>query len=195
MDQATSEIIRCAQCEAQNRIPLERITAHAQCGRCHAPLSLGANGANAPPQVLRCSECAAKNRVPSNKVNDHPKCGKCGSMLRLHDLSEPQPVAISDRNFQDKVLKSPLPVLVFAMSPTCPSCVTVAPHIEALAREYRGRVKVGRLNVQLSPELAARFQILSVPYLLVFDRGQLLESLPGGLDKRGLEHLVSRYLY
>jgi thioredoxin 2 len=195
MDEAATEIVQCAQCGARNRIPLEHINGQAKCGRCHAPLSIGNGDGSSPPHVIRCSECAAKNRVPSNKLNDRPKCGKCSALLRIQDLLEPQPTLISDHNFQEKVLKSPLPVLVFAMSPTCPSCVMVAPHIEAIAREYKGRLKVGRLNVQSSPELAARFDILSVPYFLIFDRGQLVESLPAAQDKRHIQHLVSRYLY
>jgi thioredoxin 2 len=195
MDKAASEIIQCAHCGARNRIPVEHISGQAKCGRCHEPLSVGNEDGASPAHLLRCSECAAKNRVPSNKLNAHPKCGKCGAMLHTHDLVEPQPLLISDHNFLEKVLKSPLPVLVFAMSPTCPSCVMVAPHIESIAREFRGKLKVGRLNIQTSPELASRFQILSVPYLLIFDRGQLLESLPGALDMGHLKHLVSRYLY
>jgi thioredoxin 2 len=145
--------------------------------------------------VLRCSECGAKNRLSSEKLNAHPKCGKCGTPLRTEELSEPQPFMISELNFTEKVLKSPLPVLVYAMSPTCPGCTMVSPHIDALAREYKGRARVGRLNIQHCPLLASRFNILSVPYLLIFDRGKLLQSLPGGLDLRQLKDLMSHYLY
>jgi thioredoxin 1 len=71
----------------------------------------------------------------------------------------------------------------------------VAPHIDAFAREHTGRVKVGKLNIQQSPELASRFNILSVPYLLIFDRGNLMESLPGAMDKRQIQQLAARYFY
>lgn len=195
MDQAAGEIIQCPNCGARNRIPLERIDSQAKCGRCHTPLPVGSHDNRGTPYVIRCSECAAKNRVYSGKLNDQPKCGKCGAKLRARELLEPQPMLISDHNFHEKVLKSPLPVLVFAMSPTCPSCSMVAPHIEAIAREYKGRLRVGRLNVQSSPELATKFNLLSVPYLLIFDKGHLQESLPGGLHRRQLEELVSRWLY
>jgi thioredoxin-like negative regulator of GroEL len=71
----------------------------------------------------------------------------------------------------------------------------VAPHIEAFARESLGKVRVGRLDIQSSPMLTNKFEILSVPYFLIFDRGELRESLPGGMDKRQIMQLMARYLY
>ena len=136
-------------------------------------------------KIVTCPNCATANRVPAEKLGSGGKCGKCGAVLKTRELFEPQPIAISQYNFADKVLRSPLPVLVYAMSPTCPSCGVVGPHIEAFAKEHRGRIRVGRLNIQSSPELATRFDIMSVPYLLIFDRGQLQESMPGGLDRVG----------
>jgi thioredoxin 1 len=102
---------------------------------------------------------------------------------------------ISDSNFPDKVLKSPLPFLLFAMSSTCPYCDMVAPHVQAIAREYKGRIKVGQLNIQYNPDLAAKFDLLSVPNFLIFDKGRLQESIPGALDRQQLTALVSRHLY
>ena len=182
-------------CGARNRIPMNRPETEGKCGRCHAPLpKTGEDDRNAN-YLLRCSECGAKNRVNSGKLNEHPKCGKCSSPLRTEELFAPQPFMISELNFNEKVIKSPLPVLVFAMSPTCPGCSMVSPHIDAFAREYKGRVKVGRLNIQHSPGLASKFDIMSVPYLLIFDKGALLQSLPGGLDLRQLKVLMSQYLF
>lgn len=144
---------------------------------------------------MRCSECLTKNRLASSQLNDDAKCGKCGAPLKLNELHAPQPITISDQNFAEKVLKSPLPVLLFAMSPSCPSCSVVAPHVEAFARESRGKIRVGKLNIQFNPRLASRFNIMSVPYLLIFDKGQLLEDLPGALDKHQLLIKMSKYLY
>jgi thioredoxin 2 len=195
MDHGASEIIQCEKCGARNRIPVERLRAQAKCGRCHAALPLGTHDVTGTIHVLRCSECGAKNRVHSSKLNEQAKCGKCHARLKSHELLEPQPIMITDHNFSDKVLKSPLPVLVFAMSPTCPGCGQVAPHIEAFARESKGKVRVGKLNIQHNPDLASKFDILSVPYLLIFDKGKLQQSMPGGLDKRGLMELMMHYLY
>lgn len=195
METADRQIIECVNCGARNRVPLDRLEKGGKCGRCHAALPKAREHGGNTSYVLRCSDCGAKNRVNSEKMSAHPKCGKCGSQLRTGELFEPQPFMVSEMNFAEKVLKSPLPVLVYAMSPTCPGCTMVSPHIEAFAGEHKGRVRVARLNIQQSPGLASRFDILSVPYLLVFDKGRLLQSLPGGLDQRGLNDLMSHYLY
>jgi thioredoxin 2 len=189
------EIIQCSNCGTKNRVPSDRLGDGAKCGRCHAPLPSAKQGQDLSDRILRCSECGKKNRLNMNKLGNHGKCGSCGAELRTQELTEPQPVMISDRNFADKVMKSPLPVLLFAMSPSCPSCTIVAPHVDAFARAHKGKIKVGRVNVQASPGVASRFNILSVPYLLVFDRGQLMESLPGTLDHHQLIGLMSKYLY
>jgi thiol-disulfide isomerase/thioredoxin len=195
MDTVDQEIVQCVNCGARNRIPPDRLETRGKCGRCHTPLPKAGEDGRSANYILRCSECGAKNRVSSGKLNTHPKCGKCGSPLRTGELFEQQPFVISELNFSEKVLKSPLPVLVYAMSPTCPGCTMVSPHVDAFAREYKGIARVGRLNIQHSPGLASKFDILSVPYLLIFDKGKLLRSLPGGLDQRQLKDLMSQYLY
>ncbi|MCU0574744.1 MAG: thioredoxin domain-containing protein [Syntrophobacteraceae bacterium] len=196
-DAANLEIVQCLNCGTRNRIPPGRQDIRGKCGRCHAPLPKAGepDQGRSTSYVLRCSDCGAKNRVTSEKLDAHPKCGKCGSPLRTGELFEPQPFMISEINFAEKVLKSPLPVLVYAMSPTCPGCTMVSPHVDAFAREYKGRVRVGRLNIQNSPGLASRFNIMSVPFLLIFDKGDLLQSLPGGLDLQQIKNLMSRHLY
>jgi thioredoxin 2 len=195
MDQGETRLLLCPSCGARNRVPVERTQTPAKCGRCHAPLPTGNQDGPGFTYVIRCGECRTKNRVHASKLADPSKCGKCGAKLATHELLEPQPVQISDYNFPEKVLKSPLPVMVFAMSPSCPGCGMAAPHVDAFARESKGRVRVGRLNIQSSPGLAAKFDILSVPYLLIFDKGELLRSLPGGLNKRQLQDLMLPYLY
>lgn len=195
MNMAEVEIVQCSQCGARNRVPRDRLERRGKCGRCQAELPKVGQDAPSAYRILRCSECGAKNRLSPERLDAHPKCGKCSAALRAQELFEPQPFMISDFNFAEKVLKSPLPVLVYAMSPTCPGCSMVSPQIDAFAKEMKGLVRVGRLNIQQSPGLASRFNILSVPYLLIFDRGELLQSLPGGPDKNQLKYLISPYLY
>ncbi len=65
----------------------------------------------------RCTDCGAKNRVPAGKLNAGAKCGKCGSKLKTEELFTPQPIMITDGNFENMVLKSPLPVLMWAWAP------------------------------------------------------------------------------
>ena len=63
---------------------------------------------------MRCTQCGAKNKIPAGKLKAGAKCGKCKSALNTDELFAPQPVMVTEGNFDDKVLKSPLPVLLFA---------------------------------------------------------------------------------
>ena len=66
---------------------------------------------------MRCIECGAKNRIPAGKLKAGPKCGKCGSTLKTDELFAPQPMMVNDANFESQILKSPLPVLMWAWAP------------------------------------------------------------------------------
>jgi len=193
---ATAEIVRCLQCRAGNRVPAEKAgSPAARCGRCGAPLF--PEPAEPPPEAVykvRCAGCGAKNRVPAGRLDGSPLCGKCKQPLPTRDLLSPAPVFVTDDDFEEKVLKSPLPVLLFAWAPWCPSCSAVTPTIEQFARESAGRVRVGKVNIDTSKGLADRFSIMSVPFLFVFDNGELKESMPGGLQKHELMLKMARYL-
>lgn len=195
MENTAHEIIRCQNCGAKNRVPVDHVGKTAKCGKCRQVLQQQPQNKGGSSVIIRCSECLTKNRLTSEQLNDEAKCGKCGAPLRIKELYAPQPITISDQNFTEKVLHSPLPVLLFAMSPSCPSCSVAAPHVDAFAKESRGKIRVGKLNIQFNPQLASRFNIMSVPYLLIFDKGKLVEELPGALDKHQLLMKMSKYLY
>jgi len=188
-------IVRCTECGAANRIPAEKIGITAKCGKCHALLPTEPKK-TAPDEVfkMRCTECGAKNKIPAAKIDSGGKCGKCGSLLKTRELFEPQPVMVTDGNFDDKVLKSPLPVLLFAWAPWCTSCVAVAPIIDEFAADAKGKVRVGKMNVEANPMLASKFNILSVPFLFIFDNGQMKESMPGGLQRHEIMMKMSQYI-
>jgi len=117
MGQDEGQIIQCSGCGAKNRIPLDRIVSIrstgeiARCGKCHEPLAI-----DSIPEAyaLRCTNCRAKNRVPADRIKDGGKCGKCGEPLQTDALFLPQPVTVTDADLEDKVLRSPLPVLLYA---------------------------------------------------------------------------------
>jgi len=191
----SSHIIRCPECGAANRIPAEKTGMAAKCGKCHTLLPADQRQ-EAPGEAvkMRCSECGAKNKIPAGKVDAGGKCGKCGALLKTEELFEPQPVMITDRNFDVKVLKSPLPVLLFAWAPWCPTCGSVTPIIDEFASDARGKVRVGKINVDTNPMLASKYNIMSVPFLFIFDNGQMKESMPGGLQKHEIMMKMSKYL-
>jgi uncharacterized paraquat-inducible protein A len=118
MNDKSIHIIRCPGCNAANRIPADRIGKAAKCGKCHAELPTDKKAAQAEASYkMRCTECGAKNRVPGDKLNAGAKCGKCGTVLKTEELFTAQPIMVSDGNFDTMVLKSPLPVLMWAWAP------------------------------------------------------------------------------
>ena len=191
----SNHIIRCPECGAANRIPAEKNSIAAKCGKCHTLLSTDQNKAAAHEAIkMRCTECGTKNKIPAGKVDAGGKCGKCGSALKTEELFEPQPVMVTDSNFEVKVLKSPLPVLLFAWAPWCPTCGSVTPIIDEFASDAKGKVRVGKINVDANPTLASKYNIMSVPFLFIFDNGQMKESMPGSLQKHDLVMKMSKYI-
>ena len=195
MNQTDAIIIKCPSCGAGNRIPAGRIGQPAKCGKCHTALAT-AQKENGSGSVLkiRCTECGAKNRVPMEKLNAGAKCGKCKAQLQTAELFASQPLMVTDGNFESKVLKSPLPVLMFAWAPWCPTCGSVAPIIDEFASTSKGKIRVAKVNVDTNPNLASKFDIMSVPFLFIFDGGHLKESMPGGLQKHELMMKMAPYL-
>lgn len=195
MDTTNTHIIKCPACGAANRIPADKTGKVPRCGKCHAQLPVPeAASKNEMRYTLRCTECGAKNRVPADKIHASPTCGKCHAGLKTEELFVSQPIMITDANFDDRVLKSPLPVLLFAWAPWCPTCVKTAPVIDEFAATSKTKIRVGKLNVDQNKTLAATYKILSVPFLFIFDNGQLKESMPGGLDKQALMLKMAHYL-
>jgi thioredoxin 1 len=100
----------------------------------------------------------------------------------------------TDTSFEAEVLKEELPVLVDFWAEWCGPCRALAPTVEALAQSYSGRVKVGKLNVDDSPETAARYGIRSIPTLLVFKHGQVAAQQVGAQPKAHLERMLNEVL-
>lgn len=101
--------------------------------------------------------------------------------------------AFTDANWQDQVLKADGPVLVDFWAGWCPPCRKIAPLVDELAREFAGRVKVGKLDVDESPETAARYGITSIPTLLVFKDGQVVAQRVGALPREELRLLLDAH--
>jgi len=193
MEQPNSEIVQCSQCGAKNRVPLSRSGEKAKCGKCGSILDMSVKSEE-KPYLLRCTECGAKNKVPAGKTDKGPICGACRKPLRTEEIFKAQPVMITEMNFQKDVLKSPLPVLLFAWAPWCTTCRTFMPVIDGYAREVKGRIRVAKMNVDQTPNLASTYAIMSVPQIFVFDGGELRESFPGAMQKNEIQMRMSRYL-
>ena len=93
---------------------------------------------------------------------------------------------LTDQNFEQEVIKSNQLVLVDFWSPTCPPCLILGPIIEEIAREFEGKVKVGKLNVFENQDTARDYQIMGVPTLIIFKNGKPIERATGLRPKQVL---------
>jgi thioredoxin 1 len=100
---------------------------------------------------------------------------------------------LTDGNFEESVIKSSKPVLVDFWAEWCGPCRMIAPTVEALASDNAGKVVVGKLNVDESPETASKFGVRSIPTLLIFKSGQVVEQIVGLTDKARLQGLLDKH--
>ena len=174
-------VIRCPNCGTKNRIPQTRLHDRPLCGKCGSILD---------EMIIRCLNCGTKNRMPENRLNEKPLCGKCGTTLVMSDQG--RPVDVTDGTFRREVLAIAGPVLVDCWAPWCGPCKSLAPTIDELATDYANGVKVAKLNVDENPATATQYGIRSIPTLLLFRDGRLVERLVGALPKQEIEqHLLA----
>jgi thioredoxin len=138
--------------------------------------------------IVTCPKCGAKNRVDERRAGQATaKCGKCGTELPTAS-QDGSPMTITDAGFSRDVLQAGnLPVLVDCWATWCPPCRAIAPTIDQLAAESAGRYRIGKLNVDENPKVAGQFHIESIPALLIFKGGKLVDRLVGLQPKAAIE--------
>jgi thioredoxin 1 len=94
-----------------------------------------------------------------------------------------KPIEFTDSNFETEVLKSETPVLVDFWAVWCGPCRMIAPIVEELAKEYSGKVKVGKLDVDNNQQAAIKYGVRSIPTLLIFEGGQVVDTIIGAIPK------------
>ncbi len=133
--------------------------------------------------IVSCEKCGTNNRVEANAPAGRiAKCGKCGSALPTSAVSD-KPLVVSDQTFAQEILNSKGVALLDCWAPWCGPCRMVGPIMEQLAAESQGRYRIAKLNVDENPRTAGQFQIQSIPTMLIFKDGKLVDRLIGAQPK------------
>ena len=129
----------------------------------------------------------------------HVRSRLCGADLRVGLKKEIKQMsqfvsAVDDAGFEREVLQSEVPVVLDFWAEWCPPCRALAPTFEALAKEYEGRVRFVKLNVDENQQVPQRFGIKGIPTLVFFDGGREVERVVGASSKSALERIVDKYV-
>jgi thioredoxin len=131
-----------------------------------------------------CAHCGGVNRIPEDRLTASAaaKCGKCGE-----PLFPGQAEAVSGDVFEKIVARSDVPVLVDFWAPWCGPCRRVSPIVEEIAGERGDALKVVKLNIDENQQTAIKFNVMSIPTLMVFSNGEVKKTVIGAYPKKKLE--------
>ncbi|GAB4123829.1 MAG: thioredoxin TrxC [Sideroxydans sp.] len=133
------------------------------------------------PKHIVCPHCDAVNRVPADKLDAHPTCGKC-----KQPLFTGHPVELNQGNFMRHIGNSDIPVLVDFWAPWCGPCRMMAPAYAQAAPMLEPEIRLVKLDTEQAQQLAAQFNIRSIPTLALFKGGREVARQAGAMDTRGI---------
>ncbi|WP_076590347.1 thioredoxin TrxC [Vibrio ostreicida] len=134
----------------------------------------------------RCPSCSGVNRVPIKRASETPKCGKCQS-----PLLDNGPIEGTLQNF-DAILTSKQPVVVDFWASWCNPCVGFAPIFSDVSHERRHQIRFVKVDTENQQALAAKYQIRSLPTLMIFEEGKRIDSVSGALPKGQFEQWLNQ---
>jgi len=133
------------------------------------------------PKHIVCPHCDAVNRVPTDKLAANPTCGKCKQAL-----FDVHPVELTESNFMRHISNSDVPVLVDFWAPWCGPCKMMAPAYAQAAQMLEPQVRVVKLDTEQAQNLAAQFNIRSIPTLALFKGGREVARQAGAMDAKNI---------
>jgi thioredoxin 2 len=137
-------------------------------------------------RMITCASCGAKNRIPVERLRQKAFCGRCHRPLSVH-LYLDHPLEVNDHNFKEEVLGFPGTVLAVFWVPWCGACKMIMPTLDMFARNYAGKVKVVKVNVEQNPMLSSYYKIDATPTLNFYKNGNLVRSFKGAIPPNELK--------
>lgn len=136
-----------------------------------------------------CSHCGGINRLPSERLGENPSCGKCHKAVL-----DGTPSILSSQNFEKFISRNDLPVVVDFWADWCGPCKMMAPVFSQVASQMTTQVRFAKVDTEQAQDISARYNIRSIPTIILFKNGKEIDRLAGALDQSGLTHWVRNHL-
>lgn len=138
--------------------------------------------------IIACSSCHSLNRVPEERLLQQPVCGKCKAAL-----FSGKPIELTSANFAAHANKSDLSLVVDFWASWCGPCKNFAPIFDQVAQELEPQFRFGKINTEQQQQLAAQFNIRSIPTLMIFKQGKIIAQQAGAFPKSAFLQWLSSH--
>jgi len=137
--------------------------------------------------IVVCPHCHTANRIPVGKTEGKANCGKC-----KESLLDTKPINLDEKSFEMHVGTNEIPVVVDFWASWCGPCKMMGPVFEKVATKYSGRVRFSKIDTEAQQNVAARYNIRSIPTTIMFKNGKEVDRVSGALDENSLTQWIER---